>query len=194
MSDKKDKNTTGGLTGSIRKPIHIPGKRMMITKNMILEAQKHTKSNKAAAKWMGVQYNTYKKYAKQFGVFEQHLNPSGKGIKTKGWGSIKINIEEILFGERELPPKRWNHRFIKQEIIKKGFWRDECHHCGYNEINLETDECCTTIDFLDGNSKNWKFDNIRLLCPNCFMSFNGWFYGSGRFCPKKDKRWKEKYD
>ena len=31
---------------------------------MILEAQKHTKSNMAASRWMGVTYNTYKKYAK----------------------------------------------------------------------------------------------------------------------------------
>ena len=88
--EEDDKKIKGGLTGSIRKPIHIPGKRVMITKNMILEAQKHTISNMAAARWMGIQYNTYKKYAKEFGVFEQHLNPTGKGIKSKGKGCILV--------------------------------------------------------------------------------------------------------
>ena len=38
---------------------------------MILEAQKHTKSNMAAARWMGVCYTTYRKWAKYYKVFEQ---------------------------------------------------------------------------------------------------------------------------
>ena len=37
---------------SKNRPLNIPGRRKVITKNMILEAQKHTKSN-MVAKWMG---------------------------------------------------------------------------------------------------------------------------------------------
>ena len=48
---------------------------------MILESQKHTKSNMEAARWMNVCYTTYKKWAKYYGVFEQHLNQKGNGIK-----------------------------------------------------------------------------------------------------------------
>ena len=43
----------------IRKPIHIPGRRFVITKRMIEEAQKNTKSNMSAARWLEVSYNTY---------------------------------------------------------------------------------------------------------------------------------------
>ena len=53
---------------SSNRPLTIPGRRKVITKNMILEAQKHTKSNMAAAKWMGVHYSTYKKYAKMYNL------------------------------------------------------------------------------------------------------------------------------
>ena len=59
---------------SFIKPLHIPGKRFVLTKNMIEESQKHTKSNMAAARWLGVTYNTYKKWAKYYNLFEQHLN------------------------------------------------------------------------------------------------------------------------
>ena len=48
------------LERSSEKPLSIPGRRKVITKNMILESQKHTQSNMAAANWSGVQYNTYK--------------------------------------------------------------------------------------------------------------------------------------
>mgnify|MGYP001171848572 CR=1 FL=1 len=69
---------------TIKKPSnrikHIPGKRLGITKKMILESQGETLSAFAAARWLGVHYNTYKKYAKKYGIFEQHKNQAGDGI------------------------------------------------------------------------------------------------------------------
>ena len=78
---------------SVNRPLNIPGRRKVITKNMILEAQKHTKSNMAAARWMNVCYTTYKKWAKYYNLFEQHKNQTGVGI-TKGWASRTTNVEE----------------------------------------------------------------------------------------------------
>ena len=102
----------------IQKPINIPGRRKVLTKNRILESQKHTKSNMEAARWLEVNYNTYKKWAKYYG----------------------------------------------------------------NEVNMATDTCCLAVDFIDGDVDNWLLENIRLLCANCYLSFNGWFYSSKRFC------------
>jgi DNA-binding transcriptional regulator YdaS (Cro superfamily) len=147
---------------------------------MILEAQKHTKSNMAAAKWMGINYSTYKKYAKMYGVFEQHLNQKGLGVK-KGFAMRTVNVEDIVLGKRE-PPQRWSQSVVKEELIDKGYWQDECSVCGYNEVSLETNKVCLGIDFGDGNSKNWLLDNIRLLCVNCYYSFNAQFPGSKKFC------------
>ena len=47
-----------------RKPIHIPGRRVVITKNMILDAQKNTNSAAEASRWLGISYPTYKKWSK----------------------------------------------------------------------------------------------------------------------------------
>ena len=38
------------------------------------------------------------------------------------------------------------------------------------------------IDFKDGNSQNWLDGNIRLLCANCYYSFNGYFPSAKKFC------------
>ena len=107
----------------INRPLNIPGRRKVVTKNMILEAQKHTKSNMAAAKWMGIHYSTYKKYAKMYGVFEQHLNQYGNGIK-KGFAMRTVIVEDIVLGKRQ-PPQRWSQSVVKEELIDKGYWKNE---------------------------------------------------------------------
>ena len=164
----------------INRPLNIPGRRKVITKNMILESQKHTKSNMEAARWMNVCYTTYKKWAKYYDVFEQHLNQKGDGIK-KGFAVRTVNVEDIVLGKRE-PPRRWSQSVVKEELIDKGYWQDECSNCGYNEENIATGKTCLGIDFTDGDSKNWLLDNIRLLCSNCYYSFNAQFSGSKKFC------------
>ena len=164
----------------INRPLNIPGRRKVITKNMILDAQKHTKSNMAAAKWMRVSYTTYKKWAKYYGVFEQHLNQKGDGIK-KGFAVRTVNVEDVVLGKRE-PPRRWSQSVVKEELIDKGYWQHECSNCGYNEENMATGKTCLGIDFKDGDSKNWLLDNIRLLCVNCYYSFNAYFPSAKKFC------------
>ena len=162
------------------KPIKIPGRRKILTKKMIESSQENTKSAMEAARWLSVSYNTYKKWAQYYGIFEKHLNQSGKGVR-KGWASYKVPVDEILTGKR-LPPERHTHSVLKNRLIDEGYFQEECSHCGYNEVNLANNKVCLNIDFVDGDTKNFKFDNLRLLCPNCYLSFNGTFHNSKYFC------------
>ncbi len=162
------------------KPIKIPGRRKVLTKRMIESAQENSQSALEASRWLEVSYNTYKKWARYYGIFEQHKNQEGKGIR-KGWASYKVPLEDILSGKRELP-KRHTHSVFKKRLIEEGYFQEECAHCGYNEINLATEKVCLNIDFIDGDSKNLKVENLRLLCPNCYLSFNGIFHNSKYFC------------
>ena len=163
---------------SIQKPIKIPGRRRVITKNMILRAQENTKSNMEAARWLDVSYNTYKKWATYYGVFEQHLNQEGKGIK-KGWGSYKISMEDIFNGNAK--PNYSFHTF-KKRLIDEGYFREECSICGWNEARITDEKICLTLDFNDGNSDNKNYDNLRLLCSNCYFTNVGNFKNSKQFC------------
>ena len=168
------------MSSPFRKPIRIPGRRTVITKGMIEEAQKNTRSAMEAARWLGTSYNTYKKYAKTYGIFEQHLNKEGFGIK-KGFGKYRIPVDDVILGKRQ-PPKRWSHKVIKKRLIEDGYFNEECSNCAYSEENIQTGKVCLGIDFKDGNHKNFKIDNLRLLCPNCYLSYNGRFPGSKTFC------------
>jgi len=60
----------------------------ILTKEDILRAMKVTRSNRAAARYLHVTYNTYKKYAKLYKnddgttLLELHKNQEGRGIQN----------------------------------------------------------------------------------------------------------------
>jgi len=162
---------------SIQKPLHIPGRRLVLTKNMIINAQENTKSASEAARWLEVSYNTYKKWARFYNVFEQHKNQSGVGVK-KGWASYKIPLEEVFKGRKT----NYSLATLKKRMIEEGYWTEDCHICGWNEERLTDGRICLSIDFIDGNSENKNIENMRLLCPNCYLSNNGQFNNSKLFC------------
>ena len=162
------------------RPLRIPGRRFVLTQRMIESSQENTKSAAEASRWLGVSYNTYKKWAQYYKIFDQHLNQEGIGVK-KGWATYKIPIDDIITGKRQ-PPKQYSFSVLKKRLIEDGYLQDECSSCGYNEINLATEEVCLNLDFVDGDTKNFKIDNLKLLCPNCYLSYNGRFDKSKVFC------------
>ena len=163
---------------SFIRPIRIPGKRFVLTKNMIEESQKHSKSNMEAARWLKVSYNTYKKWAKYYNVFDNHINQAGVGIK-KGWGTYKIKMEDIFSGNTKC---NYPLSILKKRLVEEGWVEEECGICKWNESLLTDNKICLKIDFVDGSSENKSYENMRLLCPNCYLSFNGMFEKSRRFC------------
>lgn len=55
-------------------------------------------------------------------------------------------------------------------IYKKLFNKNkgnQCEICKWNEINKFTNKCPIELDHIDGDYKNNKIENLRLLCPNC---------------------------
>ena len=85
---------------NFEKPIKIQGRRKVITKKMIEDAQKVTKSNAEASRWLGINYLTYRKYAKMYGLFEGHLNQRGVVIK-KGYGKYRQPFDQLLSRDRK---------------------------------------------------------------------------------------------
>ena len=162
---------------SFIRPIRIPGKRFVLTKNMIEESQKHSKSNMEAARWLKVSYNTYKKWAKYYNLFDQHLNQSGVGVK-KGWATYRIPLEEIFNGTRKC---HYTLPTLKKRMVEDGYAIEECTLCNWNEGRVTDGHIPLRIDFIDDNSENKSMENMRLLCPNCFYVHNGFFYSSKRF-------------
>ena len=71
--------------------------------------------------------------------------------------------------------------YIKKRLIKEKWVEEECSSCGYNEIVMNKESVALRLDYVDGNVTNNHLDNIRLLCPNCYLSYNGHMPSAERF-------------
>ena len=61
---------------------------------------------------------------------------------------------------------------------------NKCSNCGWNEINIYTNNIPLEVEHIDGNSKNNKEENLTLLCPNCHSlteTYKGANRGNGRY-------------
>mgnify|MGYP003343109811 FL=1 len=127
-------------------------------------------SARQAAKTLGISYNTYKKYAKLYGIFEDLKNPYGVGIQREvKIRNIKYNIEDLVSGKHLHYPI---HKF-KNKLFDSGYLPKVCGSCGFSEERITDGKMPLLIDFLDGNLNNRKLENIRPLCYNCFFLLVG---------------------
>jgi len=157
--------------------VRIPGRRRPMTKNMIESAIEATRSNAEAARWLGVSYNTYKKWSKYYNLFDKNLNQSGKGVPKKP-SNFKIELEEIF--ENKHPD--YPNSVLKKRLIHEGLIEEKCDSCGWCEPRVTDNKICLSLDYIDGDIKNKSYENLRLLCSNCYFTNVGNFKSAKIFC------------
>ena len=142
-----------------------PFRHKPIPKSRIEWAIRSTLSIRAAAQHLGVAYNTFKKYAKMYDLFEQNKNQSGKGITTKGNTGWGVKIQDLFDGKHPNYP----HWKLQERIVRDGYLKQECSNCGYDDYRESDMRGPYIINFLDGDSQNHSLDNLCLLCYCCFF-------------------------
>ena len=146
-----------------------------LSKEMIVAAQAKTKSNMAAARYLHVSYQHYKRYAKMYKVFEGHKNQSGKGIPKflKSIGKEPALIDII---EGKLNASSFSADKLKYRLITEGHLEECCNKCGFNEHRVLDHKIPLILHFKDKNLINYNLNNIELLCLNCYFLFVGDVY------------------
>lgn len=143
----------------------------------IREVQKRARSAAEAARLLDVSYNTYKKYARLYGIFEDLKNPAGLGIKKGSSVKVMASLDDILEGKHPNYPI-WK---LKKRLLLNGYMEEKCNNCGFEERRLTDHRVPLVLDFLDGDRTNHKYENLRMLCFNCSFLINGNLTG-----PKKE--------
>lgn len=133
----------------------------MITKKIkndtIIKICNESASMKEAAKKLKINYKTLKKYAIILNCW--NTNQSGKKIKKNR--PYTYTIEEIFNGKN---PKYKSYR-LKKRLIEEGYKKDICEECGL--IKWNNKDITLELHHIDGNPKNNKLENLKILCPNC---------------------------
>jgi hypothetical protein len=138
-------------------------RRRPILKRDIEKAQQETRSAHEAARLLGVHYNTYKKYAREYGIHERHLNPGGKGIPKPHVKGKRYALADILDGKYP----SYDIKKLKARLISSGMIDEECHLCGFNERRITDYKIPLMLVFKDGDRTNHRLENMYLLCFNC---------------------------
>ena len=54
-------------------------------------------------------------------------------------------------------------------LIQEGYLIEQCERCGYNERRNLDLKVPLILHYRDGNQKNFRLENIHLLCYNCYF-------------------------
>jgi len=150
-------------------PRQYPERAKPILRSKILEAIENTVSNSAAAKYLGVSPQRYKKYASIYGLYEQHNNKTGIGT-TKGFAKSKpsISLTKIFNNEH---PNYSIHR-LKGRLIRRRILEEKCAMCGFSERRITDGRVPVLLTFKE-KSRDFTKSNLWLLCYNCMFLTTG---------------------
>lgn len=72
-------------------------------------------------------------------------------------------------------------KFLRKYLVQR--LGDRCSRCGWAERYPVTQRVSIEVEHIDGNWRNYRLDNLTLLCPNCHSltpTFRGLNRGRGR--------------
>lgn len=149
------------------------GLPLNIKESTIRYAMENSNSNKSAAKFLKISYNSYKKYAKMYideesgkSLFDLHKNQEGRGVRKGSYrvGSYK-KLEQIISGHYpDFPPDK-----LKRRLLKEGMLEEKCSRCGFEERRVLDYSVPLLLNWIDGDKKNHRLDNLEFLCYNCYF-------------------------
>jgi len=139
-----------------------------LSKEQIVAAQSKTLSNMAAARYLHVSYQHYKRFAKLYKLFDSHKNQSGKGIpKFLNNGKKDPALLDIIEGR--VNPSSFSPAKLKYRLIEEGYLMEECSTCNFKERRVLDYKIPLLLHFKDKNKSNYSKENIELLCYNHYF-------------------------
>jgi ribosomal protein S27AE len=96
-------------------------------------------------------------------------------IDTSHFDPYKKNRERILKGtvQNKFPIEHWlkygsniGSSKLKEKLYNEGLKKRECEKCGQGE-NWMGNKISLILDHINGDPKDNRIENLRILCPNC---------------------------
>lgn len=119
----------------------------------------------------GANYKNIQIHIERLGLSKEHF--SGQGWRT---GSTEAVVEQPLEKILVRDSTYKNSASLKRRLIKAGLLAYCCKICGLDE--WQGAEIALQLDHVNGDNRDNRLINLRLLCPNCHSQ-------TGTFCRRK---------
>ena len=147
----------------------------ILMQSQIEAAIKVTRSNRAAAEYLRVGYNLYKRFAKLYkndegvSLFEAHFNQSGSGISKTHVSQKRFLLDDILLGQYPQYPRE---KLLRRMIIS-GYIEERCNHCGFSQKRPTDLKTPLILHHINGTMTDHRRENLEVLCYNCYFVLVG---------------------
>lgn len=144
-----------------------------VTESDIRRAMSRTKSNKAAARFLGISYWLYRRRAKEYidketgkSLYDLHMNWFGVGIsQVRNNKAPRLTAKNIFNGDVNL--FNYSTDQVKTRLILDGYLDNCCSRCGFDESRILDNKKPLLLNFKDGNKRHFELENLELMCYNC---------------------------
>ena len=109
----------------------------------------------------GGNYAQINKYIKEYRINIKHFKGKGWSKGLKGIGNPRLSLKEIL-----ILGSNFQSYKLKKRLFAEGLKKQECELCGW-EKKSQDGRIPLELDHINGNSKDNRLNNLRVLCPNC---------------------------
>lgn len=127
----------------------------------------------------GPTYKIVLKAIDRYGIDCSHFDP-WKGNRTRVTTKKKPVSDYLTYGSNV------SSSHLKEKLYKAGLKQRQCEKCGQGEI-WNGEHLSLVLDHVDGDPKNNRLDNLRIVCPNCNATLPTHCRGKKAFLPKKSR-------
>jgi len=103
-------------------------------------------------------YDTLNRYLRIYNIDISHFNRKNQ---TQNLNQKKISIEEIL-----VSGSTYSRTSLKKRLFNEGLKERICEKCGQDEF-WKGEKLSLILDHINGINNDHRFENLRILCPNC---------------------------
>lgn len=109
----------------------------------------------------GGNYSQIKKYLAEYKIDTSHFHGQKWNKGKSGTGINRIELDKILTTNSSFQ----SHK-LKKRLFAVGLKFPKCEICGWNQKSIDG-RIPVELDHINGDHRDNRLDNIRILCPNC---------------------------